>query len=42
MKHPSGSQTEEDRAVFDTYSAVMALTVFIAVFGAGLALHYMR
>ena len=42
MKYPSGSQTEEDRTVLDIHSAIMALTVFIAVFGAGLALHYMH
>jgi hypothetical protein len=40
--HPSGSQTVEDGAVLNTHSAVITLIVFIAVFGAGLAFHYMR
>jgi len=42
MKHLFGSQTEEDRSVLNVPTAVMALIVFIAVFGAGLAFHYVR
>jgi hypothetical protein len=42
MKHLFGSQTGEDRSVLNVPTAVMALIVFIAVFGAGLAFHYMR
>lgn len=40
--HPSGSQTEDERTALDTRIVVIALIVFIAVFGVGLAFHYMR